>query len=993
MEDLANVTNAPFICLTETHLNPHVLDAEIQIKNYTLFRSDRVGRSHGGVCIYVRNNLATSVILKDSNAFCDTLVLRIHKLDLLLINIYRPPKCPSNLFLQSLEAIKQIINNFEEHDKRAHDILLTSDCNFPDIKWVNGCGHLQEGRDHGHLGEDRRQALALLEFAEEYFLHQVINTPTRRNNILDLVFTNNLHLINDHSIICNDRLSDHYIIKFNLNYDNIGDNCHSAPKKDYYKTNLHEFDFYGASDELWYRFNILVQDVNFEELFENCSPTQKLETFYSKVSEIAEIIFEKKNSEEDVKIFSSKNKIPRKIRILMRNKGNLSKSILKCKSGYKIGLLRQRLHNIESELETFYNERRNNQEQEAIKKIKKNPKFFYSYAKKFSKLKSGIGPFLDDEGDLISDNYEMAEMLRKQYEKSFSTPFENAKIYDPISFFASENEELSFSNICITFEDVKDAIDCLSPHAAPGPDSFPAILLKKGKMTLCHPLTDIFRSSLETGEVPNIFKMAFITPLHKGDAKTLPVNYRPVSLTSHLAKTFERVIRKSLVAYLEVNQKMNPKQHGFRQGRSCLSQLLEHYDNILKIMEEGHNADCIYLDFSKCFDKIDIGLLSHKMKLNGINSKIGLWLHNFLVDRQQFVITGDAISEPSTVISGIPQGTVLGPILFLLFISDIDNNIEATASMFADDTRLVNKIDTEDDVENMQADLNQIYSWAEVNNMQFNNKKFELIRYGCNEEVKNSTFYLSANDEIIEEKESLRDLGVIVNNEANFNDHVEAISSKAKQKSGWIFRTFKCRQPFFLKLLWKQLVQPHLDYCSQLMNLNSRNLSKFENIQRFYTRRIRTLHDCNYWERLKICQMLSQQRRMERYKILYIWKILEGKVPNCGIDETNNLRLGRLCMIPVLNKNAKPKVKSLRENSFQIVGPRLFNCLPPKIRNLTKCSIEEFKSKLDEYLACIPDEPKLPGYTPSGTDLFSGQPSNCLVDQIRNYNQNKKGGG
>jgi exonuclease III len=170
LEDLANVTNAPFICLTETHLNPHVLDAEIQIKNYTLFRSDRVGRSHGGVCIYVRNNMATSVILKDSNAFCDTLVLRIHKLDLLLINIYRPPKCPSNLFLQSLEAIKQIINNFEEHDKRAHDILLTSDCNFPDIKWVNGCGHLQEGRDHGHLGEDRRQALALLEFAEEYFI-------------------------------------------------------------------------------------------------------------------------------------------------------------------------------------------------------------------------------------------------------------------------------------------------------------------------------------------------------------------------------------------------------------------------------------------------------------------------------------------------------------------------------------------------------------------------------------------------------------------------------------------------------------------------------------------------------------------------------------------------------------------------------------------------------------------------------------------------------
>ena len=132
--------------------------------------------------------------------------------------------------------------------------------------------------------------------------------------------------------------------------------------------------------------------------------------------------------------------------------------------------------------------------------------------------------------------------------------------------------------------DVLEAIDSFSPTAAYGPDSFPAILLKKGKYSFCHALTEIFRSSLESGEVPHIFKMAFICPVLKpGAARTKPVSYRPVSLTSHLAKTFERIIRKSLVAYLEVNQKMNQNQHGFRQGRSCLSQLLEHYDNILKV--------------------------------------------------------------------------------------------------------------------------------------------------------------------------------------------------------------------------------------------------------------------------------------------------------------------------------------------------------------------------------------------------------------------------
>ena len=163
--------------------------------------------------------------------------------------------------------------------------------------------------------------------------------------------------------------------------------------------------------------------------------------------------------------------------------------------------------------------------------------------------------------------------------------------------------------------------------------------------------------------------MAYITPIHKGGSKSHPINYRPVSLTSHLAKTFERIIRRYLVAYLEVNNKMNKNQHGFRNGRSCLSQLLDHYDKILKILEDGGNADCVYLDFSKCFDKIDIGLLCQKLKKAGISSKMGIWLHNFLVNRKQFVVSEDAISSESDVISGIPQGTVLGPILFLIFIT------------------------------------------------------------------------------------------------------------------------------------------------------------------------------------------------------------------------------------------------------------------------------------------------------------------------------------
>ena len=681
----------------------------------------------------------------------------------------------------------------------------------------------------------------------------------------------------------------------------------------------------------------------------------------------------------------------------MRNKSKLSKAILNSKSGKKISNLKMRLQEVESQLENHYNKRRESQENDAIGKIKSNPKYFYSYAKRFSKLKSSIGPFTDDRGDVVSDSYEMAEMLKTQYEKAFSVPVEESLIDVPEEFFSVNEDEdssdPSIPNIVITHQDVIEAIDDLSASASPGPDYFPAILLKKGKYTFCHPLTQIFESSLRTGEIPDILKCAYITPLFKSGIKSLPVNYRPVSLTSHIAKTMERVIRKPLVNFLEVNGKMNPSQHGFRRKRSCLSQLLEHHDNVLKFLENGTNVDCVYLDFSKCFDKIDIGLLCHKLKKNNINSKLGVWLHNFLVERKQHIVVDTELSSPSKVVSGIPQGTVLGPVLALIFLSDLDEGIENVASMFADDTRIMASIQEEADVEHMQEDLDRVYTWAENNNMKFNSDKFELLRYGKNQELKDNTIYFSADDNLIEEKEVLRDLGIMMNNAATFDDHIEKICKTVKQKSGWILRTFRCRKPHLMKILWKQLVQPHIDYCSQLyMPVDGRRLGDLENLQRHFTSRIPSVSSMNYWKRLSQLQMLSQQRRLERYRIIYVWKVIEGLVPNCGILAESKPRLGRMCNVPLLVKNSSSRIKTLRENSFQIHGPKLFNLLPIHVRNLTNCTVDEFKTHLDKVLTMVPDEPNISGceYTPRACDMYTGKPSNSIIDQIRDIRFQKQ---
>ena len=190
-----------------------------------------------------------------------------------------------------------------------------------------------------------------------------------------------------------------------------------------------------------------------------------------------------------------------------------------------------------------------------------------------------------------------------------------------------------------------------------------------------------------------------------------------------------------------------------------------------------------------------------------------------------------------------------------------------------------------------------------------------------------------------------------------------------------------------MKVFWKQLVQPHIDYCSQLfMPVSGSKLSNLENLQRSFTSRIPAAQHLNYWERLKFFKLSSQQRRLERYRIIYLWKILEGRTPNCGICKVESSeRIGRKCTIPAINKQASGRIQTLRENSFQVHAPKLFNSLPKTLRNKSKCSIDEFKADLDKFLETVPDEPKVNGgsYTPGACDAYSAQASNSIIDQIR----------
>ena len=440
--------------------------------------------------------------------------------------------------------------------------------------------------------------------------------------------------------------------------------------------------------------------------------------------------------------------------------------------------------------------------------------------------------------------------------------------------------------------------------------------------------------------------------------------------------------------HLERRNFFNPNQHGFRGGRSCLTQLLTHYENVLDMLENGFNCDVIYLDFAKAFDKVDHHILFHKLKKAGIGSKVGYWLSEFLSERYQRVKGGNALSDQAPVTSGVPQGTVLGPIMFVIMINDIDEEVEDShVTLFADDTRVCREINEESDIEKLQDDLNKIYKWQDLNNMKFNSGKSEVIKYGKNNQLRNDFTYLTPNaDNCIDETETVKDLGIMLDNDMKFTSHINKVVSTVNMKVGWIFRNFNSRDMKILKTLWKSLIQPHIDYCSPLWfsPVNTNTLRNIENLQRRFMRRITGLSELNYWQRLKYLKLYSQERRLERYRIIYTWKAIKNIIPNCGLSTQYSERRGRLVNIKPLNNKCSLRISTVRDGSFFVNGPRLFNSLPSKLRNNSNCSVDTFKKHLDVFLSSVPDKPQCDELKPCSVNQLTGKSSNSIIDHLMN---------
>ena len=386
---------------------------------------------------------------------------------------------------------------------------------------------------------------------------------------------------------------------------------------------------------------------------------------------------------------------------------------------------------------------------------KGNNRAFNRYLKNRLKTQTTVGPLLNGDGVLVQDNSDMANILNT----FFASVFTRENIGQIPAATAKETTD-KLRQISVTEDVLRQKILKANPSKAAGPDGVHMSILQSLHGFICKPLAAIFNKSLETGVVPRDWRDAHVTPIFKKGVKSDPGNYRPVSLTSICCKLMESCIKDAIVEHVEKNNLLRNTQHGFSKGRSCTTNLLDFMEKVTDYVDKGFPVDIIYLDFAKAFDKVPHLRLAEKLKAIGIEGHILEWIKSWLSDRRQKVRVYGSESQWEQVLSGVPQGSVLGPILFIIYNDDIDCAAISPVfiNKFADDTKTARPIKTEQDRIELQACLDGMCSWAMMWGMEFNVKKCKVMHIG---HINNRLTY-SMNGLALTESEQETDEGVLI---------------------------------------------------------------------------------------------------------------------------------------------------------------------------------------------------------------------------------------
>ena len=897
--------NLDIICITESWVNEAYYGDTIQefeIDGYKLYLYQRTGRGGGGVALYVRNSIESvqrsefkfrqEVESLWVDIFIDKLVYRFGA-------FYRPPAQNEELNLAMISEIEAGCRD------REVGTIIIGDFNFPDIDW-------------GRLAGFTRSSELFIDCLLNNFLNQVVCTATRFTNILDLLLVNEDSLVNSVKTEENLGCSDHNIIRFNFNV--------ASPQK-LVKNEVEVLDFRNGD---FTKFESMLSCIDWESRLKNLNCYEMWDTFKSNLDNIQLECF-------PVRKIRTKNRKPFWWNCDIRDKIRDKRKSFKRYKENQNEIDLENYRKIRNELNQLIRRSKRLGEINLARNNNKDPKKFFSFYR-FKNKNRKIGP-VKSEGKVVNSDSEMVNIFNKY----FASVFTDEKVDSDLE---SSHSQGNYNLTACPLEEGKikrmlDQIDC---NKSAGPDEIYGKVLKEGSVSIAKALYLIFNRSLEFGEIPEDWKLANVVPIFKkGDREDIG-NYRPVSLTSLVVKILEKILKGCIEEYFAINGIFQDSQHGFRRGRSCQTNLLEFMEFITDSIDRGEPVDIVYLDFSKAFDKVPHMRLMHKLSQYGIGGVVHKWIKEWLRERKQRVVLNGKKSSWENVKSGVPQGSVLGPLLFLIYINDLDRGLDCKVSKFADDTKIACSVRNIDGCIKVQQNIDKLVGWADKWQMNFNNKKCKVLHVGYS----NKCFNYEMNGDWLESVEREKDLGIVISSNLKVSEQCLEARNRANRMLGIISRNVSYKSREVISKLYNGYVRPVIEYCAQVWSPYLRkDIEMLEAVQRRATRMISGLEKVCYAERLKELGMFSVERRFLRGDMIQVFKIFTS-LDNIGIEKFFQLEHNRVTRGHVRKIAKKPCHLDVRKYFFSNRVVNFWNSLPEVV--VSSDSLPTFKRHLDHYM-------------------------------------------
>ena len=758
---------------------------------------------------------------------------------IVVICCYSPPNSTPSTTASLVEYISNILSRYP-----TNDCIILGDLNLPEIDWDTLTANSEAGK-------------SICDCFFKFNIHQIIREPTHiKGNVLDIVATNNPQLLSNIHIDSTSQRSDHYLISFYIT--NISLATPTNPRKKriwlYNKTAQNQIPKLQRMNQ--------ADSPNVNASWSNLKTTlQQIRAAFVPSITI---------SQQSPKWFNAQ----------IRHKLNCVRTIRRQTKKHTTPTNQLKLARKEAELQSIMELTKQTYEQNLVATFQQTPQRLHSYIRHLSTNATAPTKIYPLNSNAITNtSLETAEAFNNYFHSIYTSSDYTLPDTD---LLPSPSHQLHTIEIQST--DVESAINGLSSSKAHGCDDIGPSLITLCAKPLLESLTSLFQQCLTSSEIPDEWKTHKIIPIYKKGDRSQVSNYRPISLLCTTSNILERIIYNKIIYF--IRHLLSPLQYGFLANRSCLQNLLSTYSAISSSLDKSNPTDVVYLDFSKAFDTLPHNELLFKLWSFGITGPLWLWFKNYLSNRKQFVQMADVTSSYLPVVSGVPQGSVLGPLLFLIYINDLPKVItHSNIRMFADDTKLMLDV-IKSSPSLLQIDLHAVYEWCDKWKLKLNLNKCQLIRFS-NSQSNNIPPY-QINNHPIPNSRMYCDLGIHINDSLTFDDHYKSICSKAYRSLYLIRRTLHLHNaPMQVKKqLYLSIIRSHLTYCSQIWHPHQfKYITMLENVQRRCTKYITNDYTSDYKSRLQQINLLPLMYWYDLLDLLFFVKCLKTPPDNFSITD------------------------------------------------------------------------------------------------------------